>query len=110
EELLSGNFPDFMRQLVQIDLSDGVSYWVMPDYLMVGSDLDFLRLPMTPNTAQFIADSLGFFLSTAKIADDVYQAATVKLEPLPLIDDRELFATFILHHEMIEAQREGRNG
>jgi len=123
-EILGGNFPDFMRQLVQIDVLipdlqqaeketqqlRTASYWVMPDYLMAGNDKDFLRLPMQPLTAQRIADKLGFFLSTAKIADDVYVAAAVKLEPQPLIEAREAFATFVHHHALIEEQRQGRPG
>lgn len=129
-EILTGNFPDFMRQLVQIDVqipnpqqtlqpqqSDRekqpyvtASYWVMPDYLMIGGDSYFLRLPMQPQTAQRIADSLGFFLSTAKIADDIYTAAKVKLAPQPLTEEREAFSTFIAHHHLIEKQRNGRKG
>lgn len=121
EEILDGNFPVFMRKLARIDVSipdprsesaDSIraSYWVMPDYLMVGSDEDFLRVPMQPQTAQRIADAWGFFLSTAKIADDVYKAAEVKLEPQPLTESREAFATFVHHHQLIEDQRKGREG
>ncbi|TJZ63182.1 hypothetical protein FAZ15_02500 [Sphingobacterium olei] len=116
--ILEGNFPDFMRQLVRIDVSvnkaDGKSikssYFTMPDYLMVGTDVDFIRLPMTPNTAQFIADSLGFFLSTSKICDDIYHAAEIKLEPMPLTADRESFYTFLEHNRIIEDQRQERKG
>lgn len=117
QEILSGNFPDFMRELAQIDVTlhvDGsivhASYWVMPDYLMVGNDQDFFRVPMTPMAAQLIADRLGFFLSTTKIADDVYRSAAVKLEPQPLTEERESLATFVHHHRLIEGQRQGRRG
>lgn len=117
QQILSGNFPDFMRELSQIHVTlhvDGAvvhaSYWVMPDYLMVGNDQDFLRVPMTPMTAQFIADRLGFFLSNPKITNDVYKSAKVKLEPQPLTEEREAFATFVRHHNLIEAQRQGRPG
>lgn len=123
-EVKKGNFPDFMRQLVRIevpleshptqDSSESpvktASYWVMPDYLMVGDDSDFIRLPMRPQTAQRIADHFGFFLSTAKVADDIYQHAKVKLEPQPLTEEREAFATFIQHQRLIETQRNGRLG
>lgn len=123
-EIKKGNFPDFMRQLTRIEVPIGskplvdstdrpintAAYWVMPDYLMVGDDQDFLRLPMRPQTAQRIADHFGFFLSTAKVADDIDQHATVKLEPQPLTEDREAFATFIHHNQLIEAQRNGRLG
>lgn len=121
QEILAGNFPDFMRKLARVELSiphpagesgDSIQaiYWVMPDYLMVGSDEDFLRVPMQPQTAQKIADQWGFFLSTAKIADDVYKAAAIKLAPIPMTEAREAFATYVLHHHLIEDQRKGRTG
>ena len=36
----------------------------MPDYLAVGSDEDFLRMPMTPASAKVIADAFGCRLPT----------------------------------------------
>jgi len=56
----SGNIPRFLRETVVMrgvfnDLN-GVKhileYEVMPDYLAIGSDADFCRIPMTPGTAQ----------------------------------------------------------
>ena len=116
-EILDGNFPDFMRRMAEIRTSvevDGraveVRYYVMPDYLSVGCDSDFIRVPMQPATAQKIADSFGCFLSTSKICDDVYAAAVVKLEPRPLTERREDWATFVQHDSIIESQRQGRTG
>ena len=48
-EFLSGNVPNFMRQLIQIettfnDLNGNphtVKFWVMPNYLAIGSDSNF---------------------------------------------------------------------
>ncbi|MDR1783382.1 MAG: hypothetical protein LBR13_03885 [Dysgonamonadaceae bacterium] len=115
--ILSGNFPDFLLETVEIKTSaiiDGehisASYFVMPDYLSVGHNDNFLRIPMQPSTAQQIADSLGFFLSTPKICDDIYRAATIKLEPHPLTTARDSFPTFVLHNEIIEKQRNKKKG
>jgi hypothetical protein len=117
QEIISGNFPNFMRKLAEIKTSievDGklveAKYFVMPDYLMVGNDTDFVRLPMQPKTAQKIANAFGFFLSTSKICDDIYNAAEVKLEPRPLTVDRDSFLTFVEHHNIIENQRQQRKG
>ncbi|MBL1407366.1 metallophosphoesterase family protein [Sphingobacterium faecale] len=115
---LRGNFPKFMRKLKRIDVAGldekgnriDAYYYVMPDYLMLGTDTDFVRLPIRPSTAQYIADSLGFVLSNSKICDAVYQQAKVKLEPLPLTEDREQFNTFVAHNARIEQQRQGRKG
>ena len=49
---------------------------VMPDYLAVGSDDDFVRMPMRPQTAQQIADAFGCVLPTRKIVDAMDAAAT----------------------------------
>ena len=81
---------------------------VMPDYLAIGSDTDWVRVPMTPMTAARVADAFGSALPTRKIVDDVYTAATVKLEPNPLTMDRESVATFLKHHRLIEDQRRGK--
>src|SRR5690554_757397 len=118
KEINSGNFPDFMRKWVRIDKSiltkDGNSlsafYYVMPDYLMIGCDDDFFRIPMQPQTAQKIADAFGCFLTTSKICDDVYEAAIVQLTPMPLNQNRDSFTTFYQHHQLIEKQRKGREG
>ena len=80
----------------------------MPDYLAVGSDTDFVRVPMTPMTAARIADAFGCALPTRRIVDEVYRAATVKLEPRPLTKDRESVTTFLEHNRIIEGQRTGR--
>ncbi len=86
-ELASGNVPSFLRHPVPVKLAGGSSLVivnVMPDYLAIGSDQDFLRVPMTPMTAQRIADAYGYMLPTQKIVDETYKQASVKLTPKPL--------------------------
>src|SRR5687768_997991 len=69
KEILSGNVPAFLRKFVPIHSSitgsDGrkitATWYVAPDYLAIG-DKDFARIPLTPMTAQQIADSLQCFL------------------------------------------------
>jgi hypothetical protein len=113
KEFQRGNMPDFLRRFVPIDVEatspDGkrhtARYLVTPDYLAVGSDDDFFRVPMTPMTAREIAEAFNCAMVTRKIADDLYRHATVKLDPQPLTEDRESVQTFYRHHQMIEAQR-----
>lgn len=115
-EILRGNLPEFLRtfQKVTVTAKDAngknhsATVEVMPDYLAVGGDADFVRVPMTPMTAARIADAFGCALPTRKIVDDVYRTATAKLEPRPLTKDRESSATFLEHHAIIERQRVGR--
>jgi hypothetical protein len=110
-EILGGNVPEFLRTFHKITVRANertAVFEVMPDYLAVGSDTDFVRMPMTPQTAARIADAFGCALPTRKIVDDVYRAATVKLDPKPLTEARESPATFLHHNDLIEEQRAGR--
>jgi hypothetical protein len=115
-EISAGNIPRFLRSFKTIRVKaigmEGVEhiaeFQVMPDYLAVGSDDDFIRIPMTPKSAQEIADAFGCALPTAKIVNDIYAHADVKLEPRPLTEKREAVGTFVQHHDIIEAQRAGK--
>jgi hypothetical protein len=114
-ELLAGNSPSFLRQLrTMTDTvvgADGVShtiaYEVMPDYLAIGSDEDFVRMPMDPYTAQAFCDAFGFVLPTRKMANDIWAAAFMRVEPRPLTQARESPETFLQHHDIIEEQLTG---
>ena len=83
-------------------------YNVMSDYLAIGSDADFVRIPMTPAAAEKVAGAFDCVLPTCKMVDDIYRHAEVKLEPIPLTQDRESLQTFIFHNVLIQAQREGK--
>ena len=115
-EMLKGNLPSFLRRFVTIKTTGKdasgktheVIYQVMPDYLAVGSDRDFVRLDITPMTAQAIADAFDCSLPTVKMVDEIYLRAEVKLEPRPLAKDRESVLTFIQHNSIIEDQRKGK--
>ena len=114
-EVQRGNIPNFLRTLkavpVQATGPAGMihrgAYFVMPDYLSVGSDDNFFRQPMRPQTAQAIADACDASLMTAKMSDDVFTQAELKLPPRPLTKDRDAAATFYQHHQIIEEQRAG---
>lgn len=115
-ELKSGNIPDFLRHLVPITVkatdADGrehtAVYQIMPDYLAIGSDRDFVRVPMNPHTAQAFCDAFGFVLPTPKMVDDIWQQAISKIVPQPLTQSREDPLTFLAHNRMIEDQIAGQ--
>jgi len=115
-EITRGNVPEFLRELkpISVEAADvaGTNHtatcFVTPDCLAVGSDHDFFRVPMRPKTAQAIADACEASLITAKISDEVFRQAEVKLEPRPLTKDRDATATFCVHHHIIEEQRKGQ--
>jgi hypothetical protein len=76
-ELLAGNVPGFLRRLQPVTLSsrgaDGVTIHVTacvsPDYLAIGSDDDFLLIPMRLETALLVASRYGFTLPTRRLVD-----------------------------------------
>lgn len=113
--LVSGNIPSFLRRIVtlQKEYADSagvlhkVIFEVMPDYLAVGSDIDFCRIPMNPYTAQRLADEFGASLITAKISDLIYSMAEIKLKPfnyVPVGNANELVTKFEEHNSQTESQ------
>jgi hypothetical protein len=115
-QIMQGNVPDFLRRLVPVPLQADDharnehlgTCFVTPDYLAIGNDSDFFRMPMTPQTAQAIAAAANASLITKKLSDDLFKAAKIKLDPKPLTTDRESAATFYQHHQVIEEQRRGQ--
>ncbi len=117
DEVLRGNVPDFLRSFHAVTVSmsgGGVSYtatfYSAPDYLAIGADEDFVRMPMTPRTAQQIADSFGCVLPTRKMVNDIYAQAAVKLAPYPFNPsqyDITSVEIFYQHHLAVEQQRAG---
>ncbi len=109
-EVKAGNVPPFLRKLVPVAVSAATvkaSYFVAPDYLAIGSDDDFFLTPLSPLTAQAIADRLDCILPTPKMVDDIYAAATVKLRPAPIPPSPAMttVAVFLRHNEIVRAAR-----
>jgi hypothetical protein len=74
------------------------------DYVSVGEESDFVRMPMTPQSAQRIADRFHASLPTKKLVDDIYAAAAVKLSPSPLVNVNDNPDKWLLHQKAIEKQ------
>jgi len=111
----SGNIPAFLRETVTLrgvfnDLNGTphtLEYEVMPDYLAIGSDDDFCRIPMNPRTAQRLADMFGASLLTSKMSDHIWSQANLKLEPFfyrPVGNANELITKFEEHNAQIDRQ------
>lgn len=86
KEFLDGNIPDFLRKFKPVKVNSGndsITYLVTPDYLSIGHDDDYVRMPMNPLTAQQIADKYDCSLPTKKIVDDIWRCSVNKLDPLP---------------------------
>ena len=90
-QVVAGNIPDFMRQLniVTANANIGgtnytVKYFVIPEYLAVGSDSDYFLTPMSPLLAQRICNALNCTMPTKKMVDQIYTSAICKLRPQPI--------------------------
>lgn len=114
EEISKGNLPEFLRKLVPVELhgklgngqSLTATIFVTPDYLAIGSDSDFLRIPMNLHTAVTIAERFGFILPTRKMVDAIYLQSSYHLIPQPLPAGPQMRSTqyYSTHNEMIENQ------
>ncbi len=113
-EILRGNVPAFMRQLAPVEtrMASGpykgqiVRFWTLPDYLAVGSDQDYIRVPLNLYSIEKLSAKLDLSLPTRKMVDEIYEAATVKLKPLPVPVSAAVASTgnIIKHHSMVQNQ------
>jgi hypothetical protein len=115
EQLLEGNLPDFLRTLRPVFLDhtfeDGrrvtATIFVMPDYLAIGSNSDFVRIPMSLHTASAVASRFGFVLPTKKMVDAIYEQSVCHFRPEPMTPGPRMCSTtyYIQHNQTIRAQR-----
>ncbi len=114
QQILNGNVPSFLRDLIPISFSKTiqdstyeVTYFVLPDYLAVGSDSDYFLMPMTPILAQKISDAIGFTLPTKQMVDQIWSHASVKLSPSPIPASPQMTTIPVMweHNTMVKAQR-----
>lgn len=121
KEISQGNIPNFLRNLknVTFDWTDSngtihkITFEVMPDYLSIGSDEDFCRIPMSPLTAQKLADLFGATLPTRKLVDYIYSNSEIKLEPVtykPIGNLNETVEKFIMHSAAIDSKIKAAGG
>ena len=118
-QLLNGNLPAFLRKLVPIKLSYknpqgkvvAATIFAMPEYLAIGSDSDFLRIPMNLHTAAAVADRFGFVLPTKKMVDAIYDQSNYRFTPQPLPAGPQMTSTeyYRTHNSLIDQQSQGRS-
>lgn len=117
-ELERGNVPSFLGHLTPVRLTTSASdrqsvaatIWVTPDYLAIGSDDDFLYVPLTYYSATTIADRFGSVLPTASMVDAIYEQSAHHLTPAPLPAGPLMRSNLYLskHQQRIDEQRSGR--
>ena len=60
-----------------------VEMWVLPDYVAIGTNGDFVRMPMGPLAAQRIADALDCTLATPFLVDRIAEASEGHVDIFP---------------------------
>ena len=109
-EIGEGNIPSFLRSLAPVELTDragtSTTIFVMPDYLAIGSDDDYLRIPMNLATATALADEFGFLLPTRKMVNAIYEQSGHHFVPEPLPAGPRMTSTdyYRTHNALIEKQ------
>jgi hypothetical protein len=118
DEILRGNVPSFLRQLVPVQLAvtqNGrpvdATLFVMPDYLAIGSDADYIRMPMNLETATDLAAQFGFVLPTRKIVNAIYEQSGHHFVPEPLTPGPQMTSTdyYVRHNDLIERQAQAES-
>ncbi|MCA8977503.1 MAG: hypothetical protein KDC98_22460 [Planctomycetes bacterium] len=114
-EFAAGNVPTFLRTLVPITTQAVIqgttrhaTFWCTRDYVGIGTDADWFRMPMTPTLAQQLADRLECVLPTRRMVDAIWTQAQVRLAPFPYspsVYDILSSDLFHQHHLQIESQR-----
>jgi hypothetical protein len=84
---------------------------VTSDAFAIGTADDFLRLPLTPKTAQVIANLNGCLLPTPWLVYQSWKQADLRLTPKSEAPNRGAnMAQYAAHNQAIQAQLGGRTG
>ena len=112
-QILSGNVPDSTRTLstvlvrsVSTGITNELQFDVASDYLSVGSTKDPLLIPLSPQSAQQVADALRCVLPTRRMVDLIHAAASLKLAPMPIPPSPQMttLAAFTNHNGLVRQQ------
>ena len=113
-QVIKGNIPNFMKQLKAVTINanigghnHSVKYFVIPEYLAVGSDADYFLTPMTPLLAKRICNALNCTIPTKKMVDQIYTSAPCKLRPQPIPPSPEMktVPVFAQHNDSVRSIR-----
>ncbi len=112
-QLAAGNQPSALSGARNVTVvapaGQSVSFMARPDYLALGTDDDFVRMPMAAFTAQKLADLFSASVPTTLMVDAIWRAATTKIAPQPLPPGPNMTsnAYFVKENALIEAELSG---
>lgn len=94
QEVTRGNIPDFLRPENFFELAvngtvDGqeveIRIQVAIDYLAVGTNEDYVRVPVSPLLAQRIADRFGYVLPTERVVRILDEESQLERQDMPFL-------------------------
>lgn len=100
------NIPIFLKNRIEVLIADEnnkLFYWVSPDVLSIGTNDDFVRVPMGGKTAKKIVDELNCVISTPKMVFDIWQQSEIKAIPImgsPPFDNSMGYTSKFVNHNV----------
>lgn len=86
------------------------TFFVTSDYLAIGTLDDYVRMPLTPATAQAIADMKNLLLPTAKMVEDIWKHSPIKLVPENLSPNKGAnLAQYAQHSRLVDSSLQRAN-
>lgn len=112
-EVARGNVPGWLRPLepVEVPGTEGRTspdtFWVATDYLALGSEEDYLYVPLSPAAARRAAELAGASLPTPRLVDAIWSAAAGRLIPIRFRPNEDIGTVryFLRHNRLVQAQR-----
>jgi hypothetical protein len=110
QEILAGNMPEGLRipaiLILVNDHGDTLQLPISRDYLAIGSDTDFVRIPLSLPSAKAIAKYFNVLIPTPTLVDAIYEQANIQLKPQPMHpgDEMRSNAYYLRHNELINEQ------
>ena len=81
-----------------------LEYRVTPDYVSLGDDEDYFRAPMTPATAQQIADDHDAILPSTRMVNEIYANASARLQPSSIFPNTGSVSEYAKHEIAVQRQ------
>lgn len=107
-----GNVPAMFRRRIPIEVTKNIDgqpytlkYYASQDVLSIGTDEDFVRMPMSPPALALLLKTQQCMLPTPQMVDQIHQAS-IRLKPIPIPPSAAMtsVAEFARHNDLIEQQ------
>jgi len=107
-----GNVPTTFKYRIPVEVSKSIDgqeytlrYYASQDVLSIGTDEDFVRLPLSPPALALLVKAHQCLLPTPRMVDQIHQAS-IRLKPIPIPPSAAMtsVAEFARHNHLIEEQ------